>query len=189
MISTIVLALVLLAVLALIGYAILIYNGLVRMHNDCDKAWSNIDILLKQRFDELPKLVEVCQRYMEHERDTLEAVIQARSQVASARGEQAQQQAQNLLSDTLRSLFAVVERYPDLKADSLFRGLSQRISELENQIADRRELFNEHVNLYNIRIAQFPDLLIARQFRFSDRRLWKIDPAHRADVAIQFQRP
>jgi LemA protein len=179
----------LLVVCGLIGYVVLIYNGLVQLRNDIDKAWSNIDVLLKQRFDELPKLIKVCEAYMQHERKTLEAVIQARAQVGSARGDQAKLQAQNALTETLKSLFMVVERYPELKADAVFRSLGNRISELEDQIADRREFYNDAVNGYNIRIAQFPDLLVASQFRFVGRPLWQIDPAHRQDVQVAFEHP
>ena len=124
---------------------------------------------------------------MQHEKKTLEAVIKARSMVTSARSDNEKLSAQNALSDTLRSLFMVVERYPDLKADKAFRQLGARITEIEDQIADRRELFNESVNLYNIRIEQFPDVIIAKLFTFTGRTLWKIDPAHRADVAVSFQ--
>lgn len=183
----IVLGVLLLVLCGLVAYVILIYNGLVQLRNDIDKAWSNIDVLLKQRFDELPKLIKVCEGYMQHERKTLEAVIQARSQVTSARGDQEKLQAQNALTETLRSLFMVVERYPELKADAVFRSLGSRISELEDQIADRREFFNDTVNGYNIRIAQFPDLLVANLFRFITRPLWQIDPAHRQDVKVVFE--
>ena len=107
--------------------------------------------------------------------------------VSQARGSEEQMRAQNALTETLRSLFMVVERYPDLKADQAFRQLGARISELEDQIADRREFFNDSVNLYNIRIEQFPDMLVARPFGFSARTLWQIDPAHRADVAVEFK--
>ncbi len=172
---------------ALGAYIVMIYNGFVQMRNDVDKSWSNIDVLLKQRFDEIPKLVKVCEGYMQHERKTLEAVIQARSQVSSARTEKDKLQAQNFLTETLRSLFAVSENYPELKADSLFRQLANRISSLEDQIADRRELFNDTVNRYNIRLDQFPDLFVARAFNFTGRTLWQIDPAHRQDVQISFQ--
>lgn len=176
------------AVVALVlgGYAVMLYNGFVQMKNDVDKAWSNIDLLLKQRFDELPKLIKVCEGYMQHERQTLEAVIEARSRLNNARNPDERLQAQNAITDTLRSLFAVVERYPELKADVGFRRLGDRISELEDQIADRRELYNEYVNLYNIRLDQFPDLLIARLFGFTSRKLWQIDPAHRQDVEVSF---
>lgn len=167
-------------------YGIILYNGFVQMRNDIDKAWSNIDLLLKQRYDELPKLLKVCEGYMQHEQRTLEAVINARSQLTVARNGAGQLAAQNLLSETLRSLFAVVEAYPQLKADSGFRQFANRISEIEDQIADRRELFNEYVNLYNIRLDQLPDLIIARLCNFTARKLWTIDPAHREDVEIAF---
>ncbi|MDY0211845.1 MAG: LemA family protein [Desulfuromonadaceae bacterium] len=177
---------ILLAGVALTAYVIIIYNTLVSMRSNTDKAWSNIDVLLKQRYDELPKLLEVCKGYMQHERETLEAVTKARSMVAAADSQNAQLEAQNFLTDTLKSLFAVTENYPDLKADEAFRRLGTRISELEEQIADRRELFNEYVNIYNIRIAQFPDVLVATKFNFSPSTLWKINPEHRRDVSIAF---
>jgi len=187
MTGLIVLGVILFLLMLIIIYAIMLYNGFVAMKNNVDKSWSNIDVLLKQRFDELPKLIKVCEGYMQHEQKTLEAVIKARSQISGARGEQQQMQAQNMLTDTLKSLFMVVERYPDLKADKAFRQLAARITEIEEQIADRRELFNESVTIYNIRLDQFPDLLIARLFNFSSRQLWQIDPAHREDVAVSFQ--
>ncbi len=168
-------------------YVIVIYNGLVALKNNIDKAWSNIDVLLKQRFDELPKLIKVCEGYMQHEQKTLEAVIKARSMVSSARSDGEKMSAQNALSDTLKSLFMVVERYPDLKADKAFRQLGTRITEIEDMIADRRELFNESVNIFNIRIEQFPDVIVAKLFNFAGRALWQIDPAHRADVEVSFQ--
>jgi LemA protein len=174
------------ATLFLIFYGVTLYNGFIRMKNDIDKSWSNIDLLLKQRFDELPKLLKVCEGYMQHEQRTLEAVVQARSQLATPRSKTEELAAQNLLTATLRSLFAVVENYPDLKADAGFRQFANRISELEDQIADRRELYNEYVNIYNIRCDQLPDLLIARLCNFSPRQLWAIDPAHREDVRISF---
>jgi len=172
-----------------LSYSIVIYNGLIRLKNEIDKAWSNVDVLLKQRFDELPKLVKVCEGYMKHERQTLEAVIKARSLIDNARTQGEMLEANNLISDALRSLLAVVEKYPDLKADISFRQLQNRISEIEDQIADRRELFNETVNLYNIRIAQFPDVMIAKVFNYMPRDLWEIKPGDREDVKIQFESP
>ena len=187
MIGLIVLGVLLLILAVLTIYVITIYNGLVSLKKNIDKFWSNIDVLLKQRFDELPKLIKVCEGYMQHEQKTLEAVIKARSMVQNARGDKDQLQAQNMLTDTLRSLFMVVERYPDLKADSAFLGLSNRISELEDMIADRREYYNDAVTIYNIRIEQIPDVLIARLFNFAGKTLWQINPAHREDVEVSFQ--
>ena len=187
MIGWIVLLVFVLLLAGLIGFMIMVYNGLIQLRNNIDRDWSNIDVMLKQRFDELPKLIKVCEGYMQHEERTLKAVTQARAMVTGARSDKEKIQAQNALTDTLRSLFAVAENYPDLKADTAFRQLGYRISELEDQIADRREFFNEAVNLYNIRIEQFPDVLVARMFNFSERTLWQIDPEERRDVEVNFQ--
>lgn len=184
----IVLGVVLLLIALVVLYTIIIYNGFVSMKNNIDRDWSNIDVMLKQRFDELPKLIKVCEGYMQHEQQTLEAVVKARSAVNQAGGENQQLAAQNALTDTLKSLFMVVERYPDLKADKGFQQLSNRISDLENQIADRRELVNSAVTIYNTRLDQFPDLFVARLFKFTSRTLWEIDAAHRQDVAVNFSR-
>jgi len=179
-------AIILVLAAGLFGYGIVIYNSLVSLKNNIGKAWSNIDVLLKQRYDELPKLVKVCEGYMQHERQTLEAITNARSMLNQASTEKEIISAQNAISQALKSLFAVVENYPNLKADASFRQLQSRISELEDQIADRREFYNESVNLYNIRIAQFPDLLIAQQYNFVSHHLWEIEPENRADVKISF---
>ncbi len=183
----IVLGVLVLILVALVIYVITIYNGFVALKNNIERNWSNIDVLLKQRYDELPKLIKVCEGYMQHEQKTLEAVIKARSMAGQARTDEQKMQAQNMLTDTLKSLFMVVEKYPDLKADKSFQQLGYRITELEDQIADRREFLNESVNIYNIRIDQFPDVLVARLFNFNRRELWQIDPEHRKDVEVSFQ--
>jgi len=175
-----------LILIIVILYAIMLYNGFVAMKNGIDRDWSNIDVMLKQRYDELPKLIKVCEGYMQHERETLEAVVKARSAINNASTDNQKLAAQNALSDTLKSLFMVVERYPELKADKGFRQLANRITELEDQIADRRELVNSAVTIYNTRLEQFPDVLIARAFGFTARELWKINPAHRQDVDVSF---
>ncbi|MFO7812308.1 MAG: LemA family protein [Pelovirga sp.] len=180
------LGVLLLLLVAVIVYTIIIYNGFIALKNTISQDWSNIDVLLKQRYDELPKLIKVCEGYIQHEQRTLEAVVKARSMVSSARTDEQQLQAQNMLSDTLKSLFMVVERYPDLKADAGFRQLSYRITEIEDQIADRRELYNASVTIYNTRLGQFPDLVVANMFKFQPSTLWIIDPEHRQDVAVSF---
>jgi len=162
-----------LAVILLV-YGITIYNGLVALKHNVSKAWSNIDVLLKQRHDELPKLVETCKQYMKYEQETLERVMRARAAVASARERgdvAAVGGAETELRLGLGSLFAVAENYPDLKANQSFQHLQQRISTLENSIADRRELYNETVNNNNVRIEQFPDVIIARWFGFKPATL------------------
>ena len=176
-----------LIVVLVIGYTVTIYNGLVRTRNEVKLSWSNIDVLLVQRHDELPKLIDVCKRYMEHERETLERVTQARSQVEAARssGDVASvSQAEGALRSGLANLYAVAESYPELKADTLFRNLAARISALETAIADRREIYNEAANAQNVRIETFPDAIIAGMFNFAPARLLKFDAAQTADVDV-----
>src|SRR5947199_6015357 len=160
---------VFLAVAGLAIYFITIYNSLVRLKNDIDKSWANIDVLLKQRHDELPKLVETCKQYMQFEQGTLQKVIDARSRVFSARESQdigALGTAESGLRASVGNLFAVAEQYPDLKTNQTFLQLQGRISGLENAIADRREFYNESANINNVRIEQFPDAVIAGMFNF-----------------------
>ena len=177
----------LLIVVLVIGYAVTIYNGLVRTRNEVKLAWSNIDVLLVQRHDELPKLIEVCKRYMQHERETLERVVQARSQVDAARhsGDVASVSAtERALRGSLANLYAVAERYPELKADTLFRNLAARISALETAIADRREIYNDAANAQNVRVETFPDAVIASLCNFGTAKLLKFDAAQTADVNV-----
>lgn len=157
---------VFLALLAIASiYGVMIYNNLVRLRHNVARAWSNIDVVLKQRHEELPKLVEVCKQYMGYERDTLERVIRARAGVAEASRRtdmRALGTAEAELRSGLSDLLALAENYPKLKANDSFRHLSERISHLEETIADRRELYNDSANLNNIRIEQLPDRLLAR---------------------------
>ena len=177
----------LLLIVLVIGYTVTIYNGLVRTRNEVKLAWSNIDVLLAQRHDELPKLIEVCKRYMQHERETLERVTQARSQVETARhsGDMPSvNAAEGALRSGLANLYAVAERYPELKADTVFRNLAARISSLETAIADRREIYNDAANAQNVRIETFPDTIVAGMFNFPPARLLKFDAAQTADVDV-----
>ncbi len=172
----------------LAGYAVLIYNNLVALKHRVAKAWANIDVLLKQRHDELPKLVETCQQYMAYEQDTLARVIEARGRVSSAREAQdidALGRAETSLRAGLGQLFALAENYPDLKASETFQHLTARITALENGIADRRELYNAAVNLNNIRIEQFPDLVVARAFKFQPFTLLEFAEEELRDHSIK----
>ncbi|GMU50131.1 MAG: hypothetical protein AMXMBFR31_23570 [Candidatus Desulfobacillus denitrificans] len=182
--SLVVLGLILVAVV----YGVMIYNGLVQVKHAVSKAWANIDVLLKQRHDELPKLVETCKQYKQFEQETLQRVIEARSQVHAARESQdiaALGQAEGALRMGLGRLFAIAEAYPDLKANESFLQLQSRITALENAIADRRELYNEAVNINNVRIEQFPDSIIAGLFRFEARPLLEFASAEKADVDMK----
>lgn len=168
-------------------YAVSLYNHLVRIKHNVAKAWSNIDVLLKQRHDEIPKLVEVCKQYMKFEKQTLEKVIQARSQVSSARQSQdmaALGAAEGMLRMGLGNLFAVAEAYPELKANENFQHLQNRISSLESAIADRREFYNDSVNINNTRIEQFPDIIIARLLNFTARELLEFNKQEIQDVSL-----
>jgi len=172
----------------LLVYIVIIYNNLVSLKHNVSKAWSNIDVLLKQRHDELPKLVETCRQYMQYEQETLEKVMQARASVASAQqqGDVAQLgQAEGALRLGLGNLFALAEAYPELKADETFQHLQARISGLENAIADRREFYNESVNINNVRIEQFPDVMIARLFNFKAFTLLEFSAEETADVNLR----
>ena len=169
-------------------YGTMLYNGLVSIKHNVSKAWANIDVLLKQRHDELPKLVEVCKQYKEFEQTTLQRVIEARSQVQSAREKQdigALGKAEGVLRTGLTRLFALAEAYPELRANENFMQLQQRVTTLENGIADRRELYNDAVNINNMRIEQFPDAVIARLFHFGSRPLLEFSSAEKADVDLK----
>ena len=182
-------AIVVLVVLGITAvYAIAIYNGLVSLKHAVGKHLANIDVLLKQRHEELPKLVASCKQYMRYEQATLEQVISARNQVAKAQKKGDIQQlgvAETSLRKGLGQLFALAENYPELKANDNFQHLQQRISGLENAIADRREVYNESVNNNNIRIEQFPDIIIARFFGFKDSELLEFSEAEIEDVDVK----
>ncbi len=176
-----------LIVLALV-YGVVTYNGLVQLKHNIAKAWANIDVLLKQRHDELPKLVEVCRQYKQFEQETLARVTEARARVAKAREAHdvpALGAAENLLRAGLGQIFAVAEAYPELKANEHFMQLQTRITALENSIADRREWYNESVNLHNVRVEQFPDLIIARMFSYTEQPLLQFSVTEKADVDLK----
>ncbi len=169
-------------------YAIMIYNNLVSLKHNVSKAWANIDVLLKQRHDELPKLVETCKQYMGYEQETLEKVMQARSAVSAAREKgdvSALGPAETQLRMGLGNLFALAEAYPDLKANDSFQHLQGRISGLENAIADRREFYNESVNNNNVRIEQFPDVIIASNLGFGAKDLLEFSEGETKDVDVK----
>lgn len=169
-------------------YAITIYNNLVSLKHGVSKAWSNIDVLLKQRHDELPKLVETCKQYMGYEQETLDKVMQARNAVYAA-GQSHDLAALGVAESQLRmgmgQLFAVAENYPDLKANESFQHLQSRISDLANAIADRREFYNEAVNNNNVRIEQFPDVIVARIMKFLPADLLEFSEKETADVNLK----
>ncbi|MBU0472100.1 MAG: LemA family protein [Nanoarchaeota archaeon] len=169
-----------------VGYFVSIFNGLVRLKNNIKKSWSNIDVLLKQRHDELPKLIASVKGYMAHEQGTLRKVTEARTAFMSANTVAEKAKADNMLSGALKSLFAVAENYPNLKANENFMQLQARISGLENEIADRREFYNDSTNTYNIKIQSFPDMIIARMMNYQEEEMFKVAEEDKQDVEVKF---
>src|SRR5437867_2790576 len=173
-------------VAGLLTYVVMLYNELVRLRNDNDRAWANIDVLLKQRHDEIPNLVATVKGYMQHERQTLESVAQARAAAISAITISQKAQADLLLTGALRGLFAVAENYPQLKANDNFLRLQNRISELEARIADRREFFNDDVNTCNSRINQIPEVFLASFMELKPREMFRVSEEDRRLVEVKF---
>lgn len=171
----------------LVLWGITLFNQLVMLKNNSEKAWSNIDVLLKQRNDELPKLIAVCKEHMQYEQETLQRIIEARSKVQSAMSSGdmgALGAAEDQLRIGLGNLFAVAEDYPELKASDAFLQLQSRVTTLEDSIADRREFYNDSANINNTRIEQFPDLVIAKSFSFKHFRLMTFSASEKQDVDI-----
>ena len=174
MIAVIIIIVVVIAIaLGLAG----IYNGLVKRRNQVSNSWSQIDVQLKRRHDLIPNLVEAVKGYMEFEKATLTQVINARAAAVSAapQGPQAQAQAENMLTGALRQLFAVVENYPDLKANQNVMSLQEELTSTENKISFARQFYNDSVMTYNVKIQQFPSNLVAGMFNFSERQFFQAE--------------
>ena len=167
-------------------YTVGLYNGLVTLRHAVDQAWANIDVLLKQRHDELPKLVKTCEGYMQHERAVFDKLSEARGALAQARTVGQRAEAENLLTRALGGVFAVAEAYPDLKANQNFLQLQTRISELEGQIADRREFYNDTVATFNTRLGQIPDKWVAGWLQLVPADSFHAAAEDREDVEIKF---
>jgi len=160
---------VLVVIVALVLWAISVYNGLVAMRQRVNQAFADVDVQLKQRHDLVPNLVETVKGYAAHERGTLEEVVKARNAAVSAQGPAQQAAAENMLSGALRQLFALSEAYPDLKANANFQQLQGELSDLENKIAASRRFFNNSVQEYNTGIQRFPAALFAASFGFAQK--------------------
>lgn len=170
-----------------VGYFLSIYNGLVELKNNIGRSWANVDVLLKQRHDEIPKLVKTCEAYMQHERGVFDRLSDARANVSGARTVAQRAMAEGQVTGALGAFMAVAENYPDLKADASFKALQQRISELENALADRREFYNDVVTLFNTRIEQIPDSWIAQGMHLERAELFRATDAEREDPSIEFR--
>ena len=167
-------------------YGVILYNGLVRLRNENDRAWTNVDVLLKQRHDEIPILIETVKGYMQHEQQTLLALTQARTASISAASIGQKALADLRVTSALNGLFAVAENYPQLKANDNFLKLQTRITKLEERIADRREFFNDDANTYNTRIGQIPEVFVASFLDMKRRQMFDVSDADRKQVEVSF---
>ncbi len=165
-------------------YLLSIINGLIALKNSIDKAWANIDVLLKQRNDEIPNIVETVKGYAKHEKEIFENVTKMRAQMMATESVAEKGRIDNELSKTLKSIFAVAENYPALRANENFMQLQQRISELEGQIANRRELYNDSVYLYNTRIQVVPDLVFANAMGMRGREYFKAEEGEKKVLRV-----
>ena len=166
--------------------AVAIYNSLVKLREQVDAAWADIDVQLKRRHNLIPNLVETVKGYAGHESDTLEKVIQARSAAMSATGPVAQGAAENMLTGALKSIFALSEAYPQLQAAEGFRDLQQSLQEMENGIQQARRYYNAVVRDFNTKIAQIPSNIIAKAGRFTKKEFFEIEEAERAVPKVDF---
>lgn len=174
--------------LVVIFYFITLYNQLVLLKNDIQKNWANIDVLLKQRNSELTKLIDSCTQYMAYEKDTLEKITKARNLLTSAydnKNTLALGLAETEIRSSVRQLFALAENYPNLKTDGVFAKLQQTIIELESSISDRREFYNDSVNLNNIAVEQFPTNIITHICNFKKFDLLKFNAEEMQDINIK----
>jgi LemA protein len=183
---TVVVIVIVVLVVLLVGGAILSYNGLVSKRNRVDNAWSQIDVQLKRRHDLIPNLVETVKGYAAHERQTLDSVTQARANAINAQGPAEQAQAENALSGALKSLFAVSEAYPDLKANQNFLNLQEEVTSTEDRIAYSRQFYNDSVLSFNTKIQQFPSVILANMFNFTKRDFFDAEPGDTEPVQVQF---
>ena len=180
-------AIIIVVVLVLLAlYVIVSYNGLVSLRNRIENAWAQIDVQLKRRYDLIPNLVETVKGYASHERETLDAVIQARNAGMNAQGPHDQAAAENQITGALKSLFALSEAYPDLKANQNFAQLQEELTGTEGRIAYARQFYNDTVYRYNTKVQSFPANVLAGMFRFSEREYFQADDESRGPTQVSF---
>ncbi len=187
--SIVVWGIILFAAMAVLGYFLVIYNGLISLKENIKKSWANIDVILKQRYDELPKLISVCESYAAFEKGVLDRLMQAREKYFHADGVSGKAEASGQISAALKGIFALAENYPDLKTNKNFLQLQDRISHLEESLSDRREFYNDSTNNYNIRIQQIPDVFVANFLNYQREDLFQVAEIERQDVPIQIKLP
>jgi len=178
---------VILVVVVLLGLGLVVmYNGLIKLRNRVENAWAQIDVQLKRRYDLIPNLVETVKGYASHEKETLERVIQARNAAMSAEGPHEQAEAENMISGALKSIFALSEAYPDLKANQNFLNLQEELTSTEDRIAYARQFYNDTVNRYNTKIQTFPTVVLAGMFNFGEREYFEAEGEATDPVKVQF---
>ena len=180
------LIIIIVVVVLLLFYLVVQYNGLVRLRNRIDNAWSQIDVQLKRRHDLIPNLVEAVKGYAAHERGTFEQVTAARANAINAQGPEQTAAAENQLTGALKSLFAVAEAYPDLKANQNFLQLQEELTATEDKVAYARQFYNDSVLTYNTKIQQFPTVILAGMFNFDKRDFFDAEPGDVEPVQVQF---
>ncbi len=177
-------------ILSLVGilvlWVILLFNGLIRLKNRVEEAWSDIDVQLKRRYDLIPNLIETVKGYAKHEREVLESVTEARTRAMGASDPKDQIESENMLSDTLKSLFAVSENYPDLKANQNFLELQRELSDTENKIQASRRFYNGNVRDFNTKIQTFPNNLMAGVLNFKEREFFEAGEEEKKNVEVKF---
>lgn len=177
---------IILIVASVLLYLWFVYNSLVTAKIRISEALSHIDVQLKRRTDLIPNLVETVKGYAKHEKEVLEKVTEARANLMSAKGTEEKAEANNMLSDTLKSLFAVAENYPDLKASQNFLNLQEELSDTENKIAYSRQFYNSNVMDYNTKLTIFPNSIIANMFHFKEAEFFAADEADKKPVKVSF---
>ena len=184
MVSILVIFVVALIIIGFISWFFTVYNGLIQVKENIKKSWANIDVLLMQRSDEIPKLIKILKSFVKHEKKMFDNIMDARTSYLGANSVSEKADADNQISEALKSVFALSEAYPDLGSNDNFLKLQERISGIENAIADRRELYNESVNNYNIRIQSLPDMFIANTLSLAQEEMFKVQENKKKDIDI-----
>ena len=182
--NIVVIFVIVLIIIGFISWFFTVYNGLIQVKENIKKSWANIDVLLMQRSDEIPKLIKVLKSFVKHEKKMFDNIMDARTSYLGASSVSEKANADNQMSEALKSVFALSEAYPELGSNDNFLKLQERISGLENEIADRRELYNESVNNYNIRIQSLPDMFIANTLGLPQEVMFKVDENKKKDIDI-----
>ena len=174
-------------IVVIVGWVMISYNGFIKMRNKVEEAFATMDVYLKQRYDLIPNLVETVKGYAKHETKTFEKIVEARSNAINARSTDEQVEEENKLTQTLKSLFALAENYPDLKANSSFLNLQNQLQKIETDIVQSRKYYNAIVRRYNTGVELFPQTIIAQIFKFERKRLFEVsDDNQRENVSVKF---